>query len=95
MSKKHDESKDVRLVSRIAKINFANKTIRVSKNQPIGIRTWGRIDFLTNYCGYVLVYDGSVPVTFITSSNNLDDSKTKKKQAKQDAKDKTLKNKKK
>lgn len=52
MAKKHDEKKDVRCVSRIAEIN--GNHIIIPTNSVIGIRTWGRIDFLVHYCGYVL-----------------------------------------
>lgn len=52
---KHDESTDVRLLSRIAKINPGLKTIIIPTSIPIGNRRWGRIDFLTHYCGYHLV----------------------------------------
>lgn len=95
MGKKYDENKDVRLVSRIAKISIYDKTIRVNKSQPIGIKTWGRIDFLTNYCGYVLIYDGSVAVKSRMVSTDSDNTTSKKKQAKQAIKDNSLKNKKK
>ena len=56
MSKKHDENKDLRLISRIAKIDYAYKTIQAPKTSTIGIRSWGRIDFLTNYCGYIFLW---------------------------------------
>lgn len=58
---KHDEATDVRLLSRIAKINQATKSIIVPATQVIGNKRWGRIDFLTHYCGYHLVRpDGTV-----------------------------------
>lgn len=52
---KHDESTDVRLLSRIAKINPVLKTIIIPETTQIGNRRWGRIDYLTHYCGYHLV----------------------------------------
>ena len=94
MPKKHDENKDVRLVGRIAKISPYDKTIRVSKSQPIGIKTLGRIDFLTHYCGYVLIYDGTISIKPRFNSD-IDSSLSKKKQSKQAIKDKSLSNKKK
>lgn len=58
---KHDEAKDVRLLSRVAKINQSTKTINIPNNIPIGNKRWGRIDFLTHYCGYHLVRpDGTI-----------------------------------
>lgn len=52
MAKKHDERKDLKCVSRIAKI-YDNRII-IPINAVIGIHTWGRIDFLVHYCGYVI-----------------------------------------
>jgi len=59
MAKKHDESDDVRSLARTGrvKLNEEKKTLRVSKDALIGIRTWGRIDFLTNHRGWTLVTD--------------------------------------
>ena len=51
MAKKHDERKDLRSVSRIARID-GNHIIPT--NTVIGIHMWGRIDFLVHYCGYIL-----------------------------------------
>jgi len=57
----HDENNDVRLLSRIAKINPATKTISIPMHQQIGNKRWGRIDFLTRYRGYHLVRpDGTI-----------------------------------
>lgn len=52
MAKKHDERKDLKCVSRVAEIN--GNHIIVPTNAVIGIHTWGRIDFLVHYCGYIL-----------------------------------------
>lgn len=92
---KHDENKDVRLISRIAKVNPIDKTIRMSKGQSVGIRTLGRLDFLTHYCGYVIVYDGTVSVKSNVVKDESNSDKTYKKQVKQNIKDNSLKNKKK
>ena len=57
----HDENKDVRLLSKIAKINQGTKSIIVKRDQVIGNKRLGRIDFLCHYCGYHLVReDGTV-----------------------------------
>lgn len=58
---KHDEAKDVRLLSKVAKINPSNKTISIPNNAIIGNKRWGRLDFLCHYGGYTLVRpDGAV-----------------------------------
>ena len=57
---KHEENVDVRRVSRIAKIDTHNKLIQINKSQDIGIKTWGRIDYLCNILGYRLIKSGIV-----------------------------------
>lgn len=52
MVKKHDVRKDLKCVSRIARID--DNIIIIPTDAVIGIRTWGRIDFLVHYCGYVI-----------------------------------------
>lgn len=52
---KHDENKDLRSIAKIARIDYSNKTINYSRSTIIGIRRWGKIDFLVNYCGWRLV----------------------------------------
>ena len=71
---KHDENKDLRSIARIARINYSDKTINYSKSTIIGIRRWGKIDFLVNYCGWRLIRSGNVIRTDIsneTSANKI------------------------
>ena len=92
--KKHDENKDIRLISKIAKIDCVNKTIQTSKSTIIGNRSWGRIDFLTHYCGYTFIWNNSVSIN--KNIYNTDDSNIKhKRDIKKLAKESTLTNKKK
>ena len=88
MSKKHDENKDLRLISRIAKIDYAYKTIQAPKTSTIGIRSWGRIDFLTNYCGYVFLWNNSIKIATRLATN--EDVIKHKRDAKKAAKENTL-----
>ena len=88
MSKKHDENKDLRLISRIAKIDYAYKTIQAPKTSTIGIRSWGRIDFLTNYCGYIFLWNNSIKIATKLATN--DDVVKHKRDAKKAAKENTL-----
>lgn len=88
MSKKHDENKDLRLISRIAKIDYAYKTIQAPKTSTIGIRSWGRIDFLTNYCGYIFLWNNSIKIATKLATN--DDVIKHKRDAKKTAKENTL-----
>lgn len=62
MAKKHDENKDLSCFSRIGKINYSDKTLLASKNTNIGIHMWGRIDFLTHYCGWTFIWDNTAIV---------------------------------
>lgn len=80
---KHDENKDVRLVSRIAKVNTVNKTIKAPKGAVIGIRTWGRIDFLTNFCGYTFIWDNSAGIGISSNDSDSSSKRNNKKQKKE------------
>ena len=93
MGKKHDENKDIRLVSRIAKIDYSNKTIQANKYAIIGNKTCGSIDFLTLHCGWSFFWNNSVIVAAKLATN--EDGVKHKRDAKQDAKVKMLTNKKK
>ena len=92
MSKKHDENKDLRLISRIAKINYYDKTIQAPKSAIIGIKTWGRIDYLTHYCGWYFSWNNDVHISMGYSSSN-DAAKNRKRDAKRLAREATLSNK--
>ena len=62
MNKKHDENKDLRLISRVAKVDYSTKTIQAPKTAIIGIRSWGRIDFLERYCGWTFFWNNNIKV---------------------------------
>lgn len=95
MAKNHDEAKDLRLVSRIGRIDYSNKTIQAPKSAIIGNKTWGRIDYLTHYCGWHFFYNNEVKVARSLSTGEGDSTKSRKRDAKKAAKDNTLTNKKK
>jgi hypothetical protein len=70
MAKRHDENKDLRSFGRIGSVNVVSKTLRASKAVTIGIRMWGKIDYLTHYCGYHFVWDNTAKaVTRVVSEN--------------------------
>ena len=89
MAKKHDERKDLKCVSRVAKIN-GNRII-VPIDAVIGIHTWGRIDFLIHYCGYILYRAKNVKA----SNLNFEDANVSAREAKKIKKEHKLTNKKK
>lgn len=92
MSKKHDENKDLRLISNKVKVSYFDKTLQAPKSAIIGIRTWGRIDFLCNYCGWSFIYNNDVSVGGKSISNDTENVK-RKRDAKKAAKENTLTNK--
>lgn len=90
MAKKHDERKDLKCVSRIAKID-GNRII-IPIDAVISIRTWGRIDFLVHYCGYVINRGSN---TIKPSNLNFEDATVSVREAKKIKKEHKLTNKKK
>ena len=89
MAKKHDEKKDLKCVSKVAEIN--GNHIIVPTDSIIGIHTWGRIDFLVHYCGYVLNRSNNVKA----SNLNFEDATVSAREAKKIKKEHKLTNKKK
>ena len=89
MAKKHDEKKDLKCVSKVAEIN-GNRII-IPTDAIIGIHTWGRIDFLIHYCGYVLNRSNNVKA----SNLNFEDATVSAREAKKIKKEHKLTNKKK
>ena len=94
---KHDENKDLRSFSRIGKVSPGDKTLRASKNATIGIHMWGKIDFLTHYCGWHLIWDNNAGVGVSKADDNTQNSARANKKAKKEHQltDKTKKSKKK
>ena len=89
MAKKHDERKDLKCVSKVAEIN-GNRII-IPTDAVIGIHTWGRIDFLVHYCGYILYRAKNVKA----SNLNFEDATVSAREAKKIKKEHKLINKKK
>ena len=87
--KKHDEKKDLKCVSKVAEIN-GNRII-IPTDAVIGIHTWGRIDFLVHYCGYILYRAKNVKA----SNLNFEDATVSAREAKKIKKEHKLTNKKK
>lgn len=62
MAIKHDENKDLRSFGKIGRVDIVSKTLKASKDRLIGIKMWGKIDYLTHYCGWVFIYDNTIVV---------------------------------
>ena len=87
--KKHDEKKDLKYVSKVAEIN--GNHIIIPTNTVIGIHMWGRIDFLVNYCGYVINRSKNIKA----SNLKFEDAEVSAREAKKIKKEHKLSNKKK
>jgi len=94
---KHDENKDLKSFARIGKIHISDKTLKAPKSATIGIHLWGKIDFLTHYCGWHFLWDNNAGVGFSQSDKTDKKSSRAQKKAKKEPKltDKTKKTKKK
>lgn len=86
---RHDENQDLNILSKRFSVNRGLKTINVSKDQIVGIRTWARIDYLTHYCGYRVV-KGNAVVASKESFDNAEKKKEYKKLKKMQREDATM-----
>ena len=88
---KHDENKDLRSFSRIGKVDYSDKTLQCAKSAIIGIRLWGKIDFLTKYCGWHFIWNNNVGNSYnqFNSDSNSDVNVQKKFKKEHQLKDKT------
>ena len=75
----YEESKVLKSLSRIIRIDIPNKKLNVPKDQTLGIKQLGMIDFLVNHCGWV----NGPKVKFVKDIDYA--STNKKKDAKQHA----------
>lgn len=86
---KHDENKCLRSVGRIGKVSPGDRTLRIAKTATVGIHMWGKIDYLTHYCGWRLIYDNNI----VISNEDNTSEKDKKKELKKAKKEHKLQNK--
>lgn len=92
--KKHDEAKDVQILKRKMYVDTNRKVIEANKSLIIGNKSWGRIDYLTHYCGYVFIWNNDIKITKDNYSNNDNTNKKEElRKIKQQAKEHTLSNK--
>lgn len=56
--RKYDEASVVRILKKNKGVRInSNNVIEVLTTSPaVGIGTWGKIDYLVNYCGYVVTF---------------------------------------
>ena len=94
MAKKHDENKCLRSFSRIGRVDMYNKTLQAPKNAVIGIHLWGKIDYLTKYCGWHFIWNNNAAPVYTKNSDDSNNNEVVKKKQKKEYKltDKTKKN---
>lgn len=76
--KKHDESKDLRLVSRVCRIDYAQHQLSAPKWATIGIHMWGKIDYLIHYCGWTFIWNNESAGVYISPDDSPKEYKRKK-----------------
>ena len=88
---KHEENKDLRSFSRIGKVDYSDKTLQCAKSAIIGIHMWGKIYFLTKYCGWHFIWNNNVGNSYnqFNSDSNPDVNVQKKSKKEHQLKDKT------
>lgn len=65
--KKHDENEDLRILKKNPNVRVKlNRVIEIPKDAIVGIRVWGRIDFLTRYRGWYVVHTNGADSVAIT-----------------------------
>lgn len=85
--KKHDETKDVALLRRRGiKVEITpsitgkgTRKVLVVPTTDVGIRTWGRIDFLVNHCDYGMVRRNGFFATLKEEKKSSREAKKEKK----------------
>lgn len=79
--KNYDEATVLRELKQNRSIKISNHTIKIVKDSgEVGIRTYGKIDYLCNYCGYNKIYiDNMLPV----GKDNDTERKSRKPKAKE------------
>lgn len=86
--KNYDEVSVIRSITKKAdvSVDYVNKIIQVKEDSnEVGNGTWGKIDYLCHYCGYIYVRPKTINNRKIINREfgNDDDRKTSKKERKQ------------
>lgn len=74
MKRKYDEASVVRALNKkqSIKVDTVNGIVKVQKNATdVGNSSWGKIDYLCHYCGYIYIF-----VNFVFKKNVRQTSKT-------------------
>lgn len=72
---KYDENKVLRSVSKVARIE--GNHIILKSDAIVGIHMWGKLDYLTNYRGYIVSRSQNVVKLKSEDTSSKDDKRTK------------------
>jgi hypothetical protein len=78
---KHDERRDAQFLSKKCIVDAITKTITASHSTQLGNKSWGRIDFLCHYCGWIFLY-GNTEINKKTYDNDKEIVNIVKKESK-------------
>lgn len=90
MKRKYDEASVIRALNKkqSIKVDTVNKVVEIQKNATdVGNGSWGKIDYLCHYCGYIYVFVTSVfkknvRQTSETENTNIINKKVAKRESK-------------
>lgn len=81
----YDEMKVVRALNCKASINVKGQLIEVARDAvDVGIGSWGKIDFLVHYKGYVVMRPAKLSAKRFVMFDNDEDNTTKVRHSKRD-----------
>lgn len=90
MKRKYDEASVVRALNKkqSIKVDTVNRVVEVQKNATdVGNGSWGKIDYLCHYCGYIYVFVNSVSKKNIRQTSKIENTNViNKKVAKRESK---------
>lgn len=79
--KQYDESKCLAALARLGRVNYGNKSIVITSANRVGIHTWGKIDYLHNYCGWHISVRNEL--SFINSDSDTRSAREAKRERKE------------
>lgn len=77
--RKYDEASVVRILKKNKGVRVnSNNTIEVLTTSPaVGIGTWGKIDYLVHYCGYIVTFSNNAFYSHGDKEDSVEKENTK------------------
>ena len=77
--RKYDEASVVRILKKNKGVRVnSNNTIEVLTTSPaVGIGTWGKIDYLVHYCGYIVTFSNNALYSHSDKEDSVEKENTK------------------